>query len=299
MAKLNMYEEVTNRVLAALEAGTAPWRKSWKDTGIGGFRPPIRSNGEQYKGVNTLILWIVSQEKGYRSHRWMTYKQAASMGGTVRKGEKATHICYFSVFTGEDKKTGKEKKIPFLKSYCVFNGDQVEWEGGSKYAAESLPGGGNSAPSPEKTKFFEGLDFRLIRGEPAYMPLSDTIRMPAESEFESRERYLGTLSHELVHWTGAPHRLNRDLSGRFGDNAYGMEELTAELGSAFVCGTLGIPLDVRDNASYLASWIRTLKTDSKAIFTVASAAAKAADFLTGTKAAEEEKEEAEAETAAA
>lgn len=296
MGKINLYEEVTAKVLAALEAGTAPWRKGWKDTGIGGFRPPIRSNGEPYKGINTLILMIAGE--GYHSRRWMTYKQAATMGGTVRKGEKATHICYFSVFKTEDKNTGKEKKIPFLKSYCVFNGDQVEWPEGSKYIAEST-GNGGAAPSPEKTAYFEGLDFRLIRGEPAYMPLSDTIRMPAESEFESRERYLGTLSHELVHWTGAPHRLNRDLSGRFGDNAYGMEELTAELGSAFVCGTLGIPLDVRDNASYLASWIRTLKTDSKAIFTVASAAAKAADFLTGTKAAEtEEKEEAEAEAAA-
>jgi antirestriction protein ArdC len=205
-------------------------------------------------------------------------------GGCVRKGERGTIVVYADRFTPEAEKerareTGEDAKaVPFLKKFVLFNVAQCE----------GLPDGLAADPAPlpecevvpvaEALIAATGADFRIGGDKAYYVPSADYVQVPPQSAFQEQINYYRTCFHELGHWSGARHRLNRDLSGGFGSKNYARGELVAEMSSAFVCASLGIVPTVR-HADYLASWIDVLKEDNRAIFRAASQASKAADFL--------------------
>lgn len=296
--KADLYQEVTDKIIAALESGVRPWAKSWKNDPNAVDRLgilPLRFNGAPYTGINVVLLWIAGESSGYRSTTWMTFKQAIALGGAVRKGEKGTKIIYASTFKKkvEDAKTGeqKEARIPFLKGYTVFNVDQIDGLPEVYHPTEAPP------PTAETLverighaeEFFANIGAEIRHGgnRAFYSPAGDFIQLPQAEQFDSVESYYATEGHEAIHWTGAEKRLKRDFSGRFGSDAYAAEELVAELGAAFLCARLGLTLEPReDHAAYLASWLKVLKGDKKFIVSAASQASKAVEFLYGLQAAE-------------
>lgn len=278
-----LYQNVTDRILAQLETGTAPWVKPWSAT-PGKNIPHNAATGNAYSGCNVLLLWMA--QGGFTSPRWLTFKQALDLGGNVRKGEKSP-CTIVKVLRLEDKKatetdeTGK-RVFTTLKAYAVFNVDQCE-----NLPAEIV------TPEPVKPRHDDerdatidefimatGADFRAdVGGDRAYYsPSTDFIAMPAFEAFNSAANYYATGFHELSHWTGHKSRLDRDLKNRFGTRAYAAEELVAELSSAFLCAEFSIDGQLQ-HADYIANWIALLKDDSRAFFTAASAAQKAADYL--------------------
>lgn len=284
--KEDVYTRVTNRIVAALEAGTRPWMQPWGvEHTAGKISRPLRASGKPYNGVNVLLLWSEAVEKGYVSPFWMTFKQAAELGAHVRKGEHGALVVYANTFTKtetNDKGEDVERDIPFMKGYTVFNVEQIDDLPAHYYAAPAAP-----LPACERLEhadhFFRGT-YAQIRtgGNRAYYAIGeDYIQMPPFEAFRDAESYAATLAHELTHWTRHPARLARDLGRKqWGDAGYAMEELVAELGSAFLCADLGLTPEIRDDhAAYIASWLKVLQNDKRAIFTAASHAQKAADFL--------------------
>lgn len=275
----SVYETVTNAIIEELEHGVVPWVRPWK-TGVSPLPHNVISQ-RPYRGINILLLWAAASAKGYASPAWLTFRQAQHIGGSVRKGERGTAIVYAS----STKKTEKneedveiKKTIHFLRFYFVFN---VEQSVGIPDALYAIP---KSTPPDERLEQAETFISRIgatIRhgGDSAYYdPGKDMIVLPARDAFESVEHYCATSLHEHIHYTGHRTRLNRDLSGRFGAEAYAAEELIAELGAAFLAAHLKIKGELR-HASYIASWLELLRRDRKAIFTAASAATKAAEYL--------------------
>lgn len=280
--RADVYQDVTDKIVAQLEAGVKSWLKPWAVRGS--ISRPLRANGKPYTGVNVLMLWAAAEEKGYSSPYWMTFNQAKDLGGCVRKGEKASRVVYASTFEKtEENSKGEDviKKIPFLKTYCVFNVEQIDGLP-AKYAPKT-PEAVNVGTRNDNVEAFVKATGAEVRtgGDAAYFdPKGDYVKIPAFDQFESSEAYYGTLLHELVHWTGSASRNAREFGKRFGDNAYAFEELVAELGSAFLCADLEVtPAPIPGHASYLAGWLKILKADKRAIFTAASAAQKACDYL--------------------
>lgn len=285
MAKsADIYAGVTARIVEKLESGVSPWARGW--VGSAPSRP-LRSCGSPYNGVNVLVLWLESMERGYSSPYWLTYKQAEALGGQVRKGSKSTRVVYFSVLEKEGQKPDGSAgvvKIPFVREYCVFNADQIDGLPDRFYPDKGNSEGGASAADRLEAvdTFAEHTGAAISWGglRACYSPASDNISMPEYGRFTSPESYASTLLHELTHWTAKQGRCGRDLSGRFGSESYAMEELVAELGAAFALADLGVASEPRDDhASYLASWLKVLKADSRAIFTAASKASEAVAYL--------------------
>jgi antirestriction protein ArdC len=279
MSHATVYEEVTQKIIEELEQGTAPWVKPWQG-GVG--RMPYNATSQRrYSGVNVLLLWSEAFRKGYRHHGWLTFKQARALGGHVKKGEHGCHVVYASSFTkheqGEDGEE-QDRKIPFLKSYTVFNVAQTERLPSLIYAVPEKKPLDDAIEDVEVFLARIGADVRHGGDRACYMPGMDAIALPEPSCFETAAHYYATSLHEHTHWSGAKHRLNRDLTGRFGDAAYAAEELVAELSAAFLCASLSIPGRLR-HAEYLGSWLKVLQEDKKAIFTAASRATEAAQFL--------------------
>lgn len=289
--KTDIYAKITAQIVKSIESGVLPWRKPWDVDGLGNGLP-LRQCGTPYRGINILLLWSASVEAGFISPTWMTYKQAQSFKGQVRKGEKGTGIVYASTFTKTEERGGeeREKKIPFMKSYCVFNVDQID----------GLPERFYKAPKPllnpaqridHAETFFAatGAEIRHGGGRAYYSPATDHIQMPLIDKFYTAAGYYATLAHETVHWTKHKTRLDRDFGCETqGDEGYAREELVAELGAAFLSADLGLVLDIReDHASYIDSWLRVLKGDKKAIFNAASHAQKAIDLLHSMQSAKE------------
>jgi antirestriction protein ArdC len=283
----DLYTPITQAIFSQLEAGVRPWHQPWKvQHAAGGISRPLRSNGEAYHGINVVVLWLTAFEKQYVSPLWVTFQQAKELGGFVRKGEKGTGIVYANSIEKKetDQTTGEEKteRIPFLKSYTVFNAEQVEGLPAKFYATPAHP-----LPIEQRLEIAERFfaatkaDIRHGGNRAYYSPGSDYIQMPPFESFETRESYYSTLAHECTHWTKHETRLNRTFeTKRFGDHGYAMEELVAELGAAFVCADLGITPEVLpEHASYLAAWLKVMKADNKAIFTAAAQAERAAEFL--------------------
>lgn len=280
----DIYTQVTASLCEALERGVRPWAPSW-DT-ANAFALPIRSTGETYRGVNVLLLWAAAASKGFDQPRWMTFKQADALGANVRKGERATRVVYAGriVREGEAQPDTAEPgtvQIPFLKGYSVFNVQQIDGLGSDWFTAPPTP---RAEPdrNAEADAFFGAVGAVVQHGggRAFYSPSLDRVQMPQMGVFTSAEAYYATLAHELVHWTGHENRMARTFGKRFGDHAYAAEELVAEIGAAFVCATMGVSAEPReDHASYLDGWLRLLKSDKRAIFTAASAAQAACDFL--------------------
>lgn len=280
----NIYTEVTEKIVAMLETGTAPWHKPWSD-GSAVIKRPLRSNGKAYKGINTLLLWSETEQHGYQSASWLTFAQAKKEGGHVKKGEKSTPVIFFKFIEIEDKETGEPKKIPLLNYYRVFNADQCENlpEKYSKKGVIVSPAMSNPDKPDEALESFLAGTQAVIRhgGNRAYFsPGNDYVQLPEFKFFESATRYYSVALHELTHWTGHKSRLDRIKATSFGSSDYAKEELVAELGAAFLCSELGINAEPReDHAHYLKSWLRVLKADNKAIFHAASQSESACEYL--------------------
>ncbi|MEO0032465.1 MAG: hypothetical protein RIS94_2223 [Pseudomonadota bacterium] len=276
---------ITKEIIARLEAGTRPWIKPWRGTSIS---RPMRACGVPYRGVNTFWLWMIADMAGFASPYWMTYKQAAQLGGQVRRGEKSTIAVFYkayardveSALTGE--RTTEARRV--LKAYAVFNADQVEGLPGRFHPtppvmdAQVEPEGRHA----ELDVFFAAIPAALRHhGDEAYYePVIDRVTMPAPALFTGYDHYYATLAHELSHWSGHPTRLDRDLKGRFGTSAYAAEELIAELSSAMLGAELGLPVAHLDNhASYIDHWLTLLRKDERAILTAAARAEEASALL--------------------
>jgi antirestriction protein ArdC len=277
----DLHQSITDRIVAALEAGTRPWECSW--TRSAGGITPRRVTGQPYRGINVLLLWHAASVNGYSSGRWMTFKQADALGGKVRKGEKSTEVVFFKKLEVKDRNATEEdatKSIPMLRSYRVFNVDQIDnLPDRFAPAPVQLIAGKERDQAAEAALRAGGASIAEDGGDRAYYALnSDSIHLPAFDRFKSVGGYLATLAHELVHWTGAKHRLDR-----FGANdrtAYAFEELVAEIGAAFVCARLDIAGEHFENhAAYVASWLKALKDDKRLIFKAASLAQQAADMV--------------------
>lgn len=287
--KRDTYQIITDKIIAALEGGERPWMRPW---GNGSSRVslarPLRHSGVAYQGINTILLWMEAQEKGYNSRYWMTFKQAIELGGHVRKGEKSTLVVYAGAIEKEEEtQSGEtvERRIPFLKSYCVFNADQIDDLPQHYYfKSEPMPGQDQKKQRIEKAElFFRNLGANIREGGNAayYCPVADYVQMPPFECFYSAEAFAGVLAHELTHWTAAKHRLNRDLSRYAADRSErAREELIAELGSCFICADLGIEMEPReDHAAYIGAWVKVLRNDKRAIVQAASHAEKAAAYM--------------------
>jgi len=287
--KPDVYERVTSSIIAALEAGVKPWHQPWNvEHAAGRITRPLRANGVPYRGVNVLMLWGESVARGYVAPIWMTFKQARELGGHVRKGEHGSLVVYASTLTRteEDASTGEEleRSIPFMKGYTVFNVEQVEGLP-AQYYAQPAPREDSIERIAHADAFVNATraDISHGGGMASYNVGNDVVRMPPFEAFRDSESYYATLIHELTHWTRHPSRLDRDLGRkRWGDAGYAMEELVAELGAAFVLADLDIaPMPRDEHASYIASWLKVLTEDKRAIFSAAAHAQRAADYLAG------------------
>jgi antirestriction protein ArdC len=281
--RVDLYQQVTDAVMAELELGVKPWKRPWNTGGAG---LPLRHNGEPYRGINVLVLWMAMAARGYTSPYWMTYRQAAALGGQVRKGERATAVTYTNIFQRQQEMpdgTQEERSIWFLKSYAAFNACQID-----SLPARFFPSGGDAVATPgeridEAEAFFANTGALIRTGgyQAYYAPDADIIQMPPREAFVYPEAYYATLAHEMGHWTGHPSRLAREtLSRRHSDEARAVEEILAELTAAFTCASLGIDHDLKaDSTAYIGSWLRVLAQDKRFIFVAAAHAQRACDWL--------------------
>lgn len=278
----DLYGQVTEQIVAAIEAGARPWVQGWE--GDAPLAMPRRAGGESYSGVNVLILWSTARARGFSAPTWMTYRQATELGGQVRRGETGTTIVYASKVTrtenNEETGEARERSVPFLRAYVVFNMEQIDGLAASYYPAHGARYETQPVDAAERIFAATGADVRHGGARAFYSPAGDFVQMLLVERFKNAATYTATKAHELVHWTGHETRCGRTFGRRFGDDAYAFEELVAELGAAFLCAELGLFNDVReDHAAYMAAWLRVLKQDKRAIFTAASAAQKAVDFI--------------------
>ncbi|MDD2324405.1 MAG: zincin-like metallopeptidase domain-containing protein [Alphaproteobacteria bacterium] len=287
--KLNVYDRVTQKIIADLEQGVRPWQKPWSgDSTASRIMRPLRHNGEAYNGVNVLLLWDAALRGGYQNPTWMTFKQAEVYGAHVRKGEKSSFIVYADKITKleADSMTGAdvERHIPFMRGYNVFNVEQIEGlPERFLIRPEALPETSliERLVSVDDFMMNTGVVIRHGGGRAYYAEGSDHIQMPSFDAFKDAESYYATLAHETTHWTKHKSRLDRDF-GRvvWGDEGYAKEELVAEIGAAFLCADLGITPEIReDHAAYIDHWLKALKSDKKLIFTAAAHATRAVEFM--------------------
>jgi antirestriction protein ArdC len=278
-----VYDVITNRILDSLKQNVVPWRVPWKTSA-----PKNYISKKPYRGINVFLL----ASSRFTSPWWMSYKQAASKGGQVRKGEKSTPVIFWKI---TDDSKDPTKKSFILRYYSVFNSTQVD-------GLEIPPELEVSPFSPiERCEqivvgYKDGPPIAYGGDKAAYSPLLDAISMPAKESFESPEAFYATLFHEMTHSTGAEKRLNREgitNFDKFGSHKYSLEELVAECGSSFLCGEAGILDTTLDNStSYIQHWISRLQSNPKWLVQAGGAAAKAADLIIGEDDTQEEEEEA-------
>ncbi len=279
--KTDIYETITNQIVNAIEEGVRlykmPWHRSRNDI----TNPVNAASSRSYRGLNIITLWMIAEARGFSSGTWATYHQWQERGAQVRKGEKSASVFFWKNLREEQGVSDEKESRPLFvaRAYNVFNADQVEG-----YTAPVVPILSEEERVTAAEAYFAAIpaDIRHGGNMACYRPAADTVQMVPYAQFESANAYYAVLGHELTHWSGAKTRLDRDLSGRFGSESYAMEELVAELGAAFIAGQLGLPSVARtDHAPYIASWLKVLKGDSRAIFTAASKAQAAADYLAG------------------
>jgi antirestriction protein ArdC len=313
----NLYQSVTSQIIELIETSQASGRGlPWHRAGADIFLPVNATTGSRYQGINVVSLWASAEINRFTTGTWATYKQWQSIGAQVRKGESSTLGVFYKKYVpnrksepaaaeklsgrfenrgdensgrddSEDRDPG-EKPRPrwFARAVRVFNADQVDG-----YEPEALPEESLVGRIERAEAFVEATSATIGHGggRAYYNPSGDYIQMPGEVRFRDTETstategYYATLFHELTHWSGHKGRCDRDLTGRFGDASYAMEELVAELGAAFLCAELGISVQPReDHAGYIAHWLEVMREDAAAIFTAAAKASEAARYLTGT-----------------
>jgi antirestriction protein ArdC len=284
----DVYTRITGKIVADLEQGVRTWMKPWNAGNTAGrIMRPLRSNGVPYSGINILMLWAESVAQGFSSPTWMTYRQACELNAHVCKGEKGSLVVYANSITrteADEKGEESEREIHYMKGYTVFNVEQIEGLPEIYYAKPEI----TTTPVERianAESFFAGLkaDIRFRGDRAFYAAEGDYIQMPVIEAFRDAESFYSTLGHECAHWTKHRSRLDRDFGRKqWGDEGYAREELVAELASAFLCADLQLTPEVRkDHASYIAEWLTVLRNDKRAIFSAASHAQKAVDFLHG------------------
>ena len=279
--KRDIYEQVSARIAAELEQGTVPWVKPWSTT-AGNNVPCNAVTNRPYSGCNVVLLWMAANA-GYRTPRYLTFKQALELGGNVRKGQHGTKVYFVKqlVVTDTKKPDGdNERVVPMMREYTVFNVDQCDGLPERVFTAGAVRVRNSDERDATIDEFLaaSGATIREGYGEAYYRPGEDYVSMPAFAAFKSAAHFYGVAFHELAHWTGHKSRLDRDMRGRFGEKAYAAEELVAELCAAFLCAEFDLDGDLR-HASYIQTWIRLLKDDNRAFFTACSKAQAAADYL--------------------
>ncbi|TPN37948.1 DUF1738 domain-containing protein [Mesorhizobium sp. B2-3-3] len=286
--RASLYDEITGKIIADLEAGCVPWVQPW---GTAAAKAPLAmprnaATGRHYSGINVLILWGAVIDHGFCAQSWLTFRQAVALGGNVREGEHGTTVVYADQFVPDDEKrrardTGDEvQAISFLKRFTVFNTAQCE----------NLPEGVASVAPPPPRALIEpkvealiratAIDFRIGGNRAFYVPALDYVQVPPPQAYFETINWHRTALHELGHATGHRSRLDRDMTGSFGTKKYAFEELIAEMNAAFCCASLGIVPTVR-HADYIGSWLDVLRQDNRAIVRAASHASKAASWLLG------------------
>lgn len=286
--RFDVHQAITNQIIAAIDAGTGKLQMPWHRSGANIMRPVNVASGNAYRGVNTVALWAAADAFGYDHGLWGTYRQWQDRGAQVRKGEKSSLIVFYREFDSDDAgdQSGDDDRLRrcMARASRVFNIAQVDG-----YVIDVPTTDDNRVdPIASAEAFITSTGAKISEGgdRAFYNIREDAITMPDRYRFidtksgTATEAWYATLLHELTHWTGASHRLDRGFGERFGDDAYAMEELVAELGAAFLCDDFGISAEPRaDHAAYIDSWLRILKGDRKAIFAAASAASRAAEFL--------------------
>lgn len=275
----DIYTEVTNRIITALEGGTPPWICPWRD---GTALPSNLATGKPYRGINVLMLSIEADMRCYSDSRWITLRQANELGAKVRKGEHGASIVFFKMKeVADDAEATDEQKrvVPMLRSYTVFNTSQLEFLP-EKFELQPSPAVWQPLGEAEQLLYETGAVIRHGGNRAFYSPSEDLIQLPPEAWFDQPDDYYAVALHEMVHWTGHPRRLNRVLGRRHGIEAYAYEELVAEMGAAFLCAHVGIPARL-EHAAYIDNWLDALRRDKRLIFTAAGAAQKAADYVLG------------------
>lgn len=270
-----VYQQVTDKIIAELEAGNIPsWVKNW--SGEAGADCNVITQ-KTYSGINTIILGM----SGFKSPYWGTYKQWLSIGAKINKDQfnKYQSIVFYAPVKTAKKQDNEDTQQVYklMRYFRVYNAEQVT---GFEAPALPAPKVFNDVASIEALTVKSGAQLQFGGDRAYYSPSQDFIAMPHKTQFNSEASYYATLLHELAHWSGHKSRLDRDLSGRFGNEAYAAEELIAELSAAFLCARFSITGELR-HSSYIASWLRVLKNDNKAIFKAAALAQKAADYLAG------------------
>lgn len=283
--RASLYQEITDRIIAELEAGRLPWVQPWGASASAPLGLPRNAaTGRRYSGVNILVLWGAVVARGYPTQGWLTFRQALSLGGCVRRGERGTTVVHAGRFTPTDEREratrdgDEERAIPFLKRFTVFNVAQCDDLPEDLAPVPPPVQEGLILPQAEALIRASGADLRLGGDRAYYSVTADYVQVPRPESFFEPVNWHRTALHELAHWSGAAHRLGRDLSGRFGSRAYAREELVAEIASAFLCASLSIVPTVR-HADYVGDWLAVLREDDRAIVRAASAATKAADYL--------------------
>ena len=288
--RIDVYEEVTNQIIAMLEAGTRPWSPRWAS---GAASLPLRHEGTAYRGVNVLLLWSATMTHGYTNPYWMTYRQASELGGQVRKGEKGNLVVHAGSFTPKDEEAGQEgagegesedRARSYLKKYVVFNVEQIDGLDMTKYPVPRVEVKNRDQRDPELEAAFARYGVPCSEGGNSayYNPAADSIRMPAFADFVSGNAFYATIGHETVHSSGHRSRLNRETLYDYGKSTEirAAEEMVAEVGAAMLCAQLGMePTERDDHAAYIASWLTALRNDKRAIFRAATAAQAASEFI--------------------
>ena len=291
--KLDVYTEITNQIIAAIEKGADKFQMPWHRTGTATMSPMNIDTGNAYRGINIVSLWAAAQVRNFDTGIWGTYRQWQNAGCQVRKGEKSSLVVFYKEFERDDEDSDRNDEQPrkrlMARASRVFNVAQVD----GYTPKEVEPVANPVAPIDAADRFITATKAKISHGGESayYAPATDAIQMPPRENFHgtdtssATEAYYSTLLHELTHWSGHKSRCDRFTDGAFKKDDYAREELVAELGAAFLCGHLGVTLEPRpDHAAYIDHWLKILKADSKAIFQASSQATKAVDFLKGLQA---------------
>ena len=300
---LSPAERVTAQIAALLERGVRPWVKPWRADGPDVLTLPLRACGQAYRGMNVIALWASALERGFRARHWFTYRQALALDACVRKGERGSYVVFYTEIgakaDGEPSGTPVARPRPtdgedggalrrILRGYTVFNAEQIDglpeqFAVPLEPVAPMVPLTPEGAEDARLSALFARLPATIrYGGDGAFYSLAaDVIQMPPKVAFDDATLFYATLAHEASHWTRHPSRLDRDFGQtRFGDPAYALEELVAELSAAFIGATIGLPADhLEDHAAYIDGWLKALSANPSAFLTAASKAQAAADFV--------------------
>jgi antirestriction protein ArdC len=281
--KKSIYEEITEKIIDALEAGVAPWVRPWETAQYGEYRNALTNR--PYRGINVMLLNLVTMTNGFVDPRWLTFRNAEMLGGHVRIGEKGVGIVFWKFLTvtentnkdrTEDSGDNNQKIIPLTRMYTVFNVEQCD---GIELSPLEKPVGVESKKNEKAEKILSLPNLKHGGDKAYYSQTRDCIVMPCREAFENLDFYYSTAIHEVMHWTGHPSRLDRAFGERFGDHDYAFEELVAEIGTAYIGTITGIPFENMRHPEYVNSWLQILSKDTRAIFTAAAKAQVAADFV--------------------